>query len=62
MYVCMYWGASLVAQTVNNLLACSRLRFYSWIGKIPWKRKWQFTPVFLPGKFHRKRSLVEYSP
>ena len=28
----------------------------------PWKRKWQPTPVFLPGKFHEQRSLVGYSP
>ena len=32
-----------------------------WVGKIPWKRKWQPTPVFLPGKFHGQKSLVEYS-
>ena len=31
-------------------------------GKMPWRRKWQSTPVFLPGKFHRQRSLVGYSP
>ena len=29
---------------------------------IPWRRKWQPTPVFLPGKFHGYRSLVGYSP
>ena len=29
---------------------------------IPWSRKWQPTPVFLPGKFHRQRSLADYSP
>ena len=28
----------------------------------PWRRKWQPTPVFLPGKFHRQRSLTSYSP
>ena len=28
----------------------------------PWRRKWQSTPVFLPGKFHRQRSLAGYSP
>ena len=33
-----------------------------WAGKIPWTRKWQLTPVFLPGKFHGQRSLVGYSP
>ena len=29
---------------------------------IPWSRKWQPTPVFLPGKFHGQRSLADYSP
>ena len=29
---------------------------------LDWSRKWQFTPVFLPGKFHEQRSLVGYSP
>ena len=31
-------------------------------GKIPWRRKWKPTPVFLPGKFHGQRGLVGYSP
>ena len=31
-------------------------------GKIPWRRAWLFTPVFLPGKFHGQRSQVGYSP
>ena len=31
------------------------------VGKIPWRRKWQATPVLLPGKFHGRRSLVSYS-
>ena len=30
--------------------------------KIPWRREWQPTPVFLPGEFHRQRSLAGYSP
>ena len=30
--------------------------------KVPWSRKWQPTPVFLPGKFHGQRILVGYSP
>ena len=33
-----------------------------WVGKIPWRRKWLLTPVFLPGEFHGQRSLVGYSP
>ena len=32
----------------------------SWIGKIPWRREWQPTPVFLPGEFHGQRSLADY--
>ena len=32
------------------------------VGKIPWRRAWQPTPVFLPGKFNGQRSLVGYSP
>ena len=39
-----------------------RLRFDPWVGKIPWRRKWQPTPVHLPGKSHGQRSLVGYSP
>ena len=36
--------------------------FSPWVGKILWRRKWQPTPVFLPGKSHGQRSLVGYSP
>ena len=36
--------------------------FDPWIGKIPWRRKWQPTPVLLPGKFQGQRSLIGYSP
>ena len=39
-----------------------RCGFYPWVGMIPWRRKWQPTPVFLPGKFHGQRSLAGYSP
>jgi len=35
--------------------------FDPWFGMIPWRKKWQPTPV-LPGKFHGQRSLVGYSP
>ena len=41
---------------------CRRCGFDPWIGKIPWKKKWQPTPVFLPGKCHGQRSLVGCSP
>ena len=32
------------------------------VGKIPWRREWQATPVFLPEEFHGHRNLVGYSP
>ena len=41
---------------------CKRHGFDPWIRKIPWKKAWQSTPVFLPGEFHGQRSLVGYSP
>ena len=41
---------------------CRRHGFDPWVGKIPWRRKWQPTPVFLPGKSHGQRSLAGYSP
>ena len=56
-----------VAQWVKNPLAMQETeetshRFHPWLRKIPWRRKWQPTPVFLPGKSHGHRSLVGYSP
>ena len=41
---------------------CERLGFNPWVRKIPWSRKWQPTPVFLPGESYGQRSLVGYSP
>ena len=37
---------------------CRRHGFNLWVGKIPWRRKWQSTPVFLPGESHGQRSLA----
>ena len=54
--------ASLVAQSVKNLLAMQENGFDSQVGKIPWRRKWLPTPVFLPGKSHGQRSLAGHSP
>ena len=55
-------SASLIAQLVKNPLQCRRPGFDSWFGKTPWRRKWQSTPVYLPGESHGQRSLVGYSP
>ena len=36
--------------------------FDIWMGKIPWRKEWLPTPVFLPGECHGQRSLAGYSP
>ena len=44
---------------------CRRYRrcgFDLWVGKMPWRREWQPSPVFFPGETQRQRSLVGYSP
>ena len=41
---------------------CGRPGFDPWVRKMPWKKKWQPTPVLLPGKFHGWRNFVGYSP
>ena len=47
---------------VKGLTATRRPGFDPWVRKIPWRRKWQPTPVYLPGESHGQRSLVGYSP
>ena len=54
--------ASLMAQWWRIHLKCGRCGFDPWVGKMSWRKKWQPTPVFLPGKFHGQRSLAGYSP
>ena len=39
---------------------CRRWGFNPWVRKIPWRRKWQHFPVFLPGKSHEQRNLAGY--
>ena len=49
----------------EHICQCRRRKrhgFDPWVGKIPWRRVGQPTPLFLPGKFHGQRSLVGYSP
>ena len=50
--------------SVGKESACRYRRpgFDPWVGKIPQRRKWQPTPVFLPGESHGQRSLAGYSP
>ena len=58
-------GASQVTHGKESACQCRSHRrhgFDPWVGKNPWKRKWQPIPVFLPGKSHRQRSLAGCSP
>ena len=54
--------AILMAQWQRICLQCRRSGFDPWVGKIPWKRKQQPTPVSLPNKCYGQRSLAGYSP
>ena len=51
-------GSSDDKESVHN----QETGFNPWVRKIPWRREWQLTPVFLPGEFHGQRSLEGYSP
>ena len=53
---------SLVAQAVKYLPAIQGPRFDPWVGKMPWGKEWQPTPVFLLGETHGQRSLEGYKP
>ena len=55
-------GGTSIKEPACQCRGHKRLGFDPWVGKIPWRRKWQPTPVFLPGEFHGQRSLVGYSP
>ena len=55
-----WWLSS--KETACHYRRLKRCRFDPWVRKIPWSRKWQPTPVFLPGKFHGQKSPGGYSP
>ena len=50
---------NLPANAGDSRDACG---FDPWVGKIPWRRKWRPTPVFLPEESHGQKSLAVYSP
>ena len=64
-YLSISFGLPRWLSGKESTCQCRRHRrcgFNPWVGKILWSRKWQPTPVFLPGKSHGQRSLVGYSP
>ena len=60
--VCGVYHISLVAQMIKCLPTMQGPRFDTWVGKIFCRRKWQPTPVLLPGKPHGRSSMVGHSP
>ena len=56
------WGFPGDSNGKGIRLQCRKPGFSPWVGKIPWRRKWQPTPVFLPGESHGQRNLAGYSP
>ena len=51
-------SGSVLKNLPANARRCRRHRFDPWVREIPWRKKWQLTPVFLPGKSHGQRSPV----
>ena len=51
-----------MAQTLKNLTAIEETQVQPLSWEDPWRKEWQPTPVFLPGKSHGQRTLVGYSP
>ena len=52
------WGLSCK----ESACQCRRCAFSLWVQKIPWRKKWQLTSVYLPGESHGQRRLAGYSP
>ena len=58
----MYGGLSWWLSGKESACQCRRCGFDPCIGKIPWRKTWESTSLFLPGKFHGERSLADCSP
>ena len=58
----MLHRASLWFSSKEFTCQCRRHWFDPWVRKVPWRMKWQHSPVFLHGKSHGQMSLVGYSP
>ena len=56
------WGLPWWVGGKESTCQCRRREFDPWVRKIPWRRKWQPSPIFLPEKSCRQRSLAGYSP
>ena len=57
-----FLDGSVVKESACQYGRCRSCQFNLWAGKIPWRRAWQPTPIFLHGDPHGQRNLVGYSP
>ena len=58
------WGTTLkmnIQKKKKNMPAMWETGFETWVGKTPWRKELQPTPIFLPGEFHGQRNLTGYS-
>ena len=55
-------GGATVKESACQCRRCKRYGFSPWLGKIPWRKKWQPTPVFFSVKSHGQRNLAGCSP
>ena len=55
-------GGASDKEPTSQCRRCKRCGLSPWVGKIPWRRKWQLTPVFFPGETTWTRNLVVHSP
>jgi len=58
----MFPGGASGKETTCQCRRHKRLEFNLWVGKSPWRRAWQTTPVFLSEESHGQRNVVGYSP
>ena len=58
----LYYGLFWWVRGKESVYQYRRPGFDAWVRKMPWRRKWQPTAVFLPGKSHGQRSLAGYNP
>ena len=55
-------GGSVSKQSTSNARDAGDTGSIPWVGKVPWRRAWQSTPVCLPGESHGRRSLADSCP
>ena len=58
----MGFPAGTVVKNLPAIAGDTEIWFDPWVGKIPWRRKWQSTLVFFPGKSHAQGNLADYNP